>query len=257
MAAKFKEDIFVGARFSNKLGQTVKIIGIEDYTHIKIEWEDEFKYVGSATTSQLRTGAFKNPYSPLVHGVGYLGSGLFKPSFDGERTREYAAWLAMLGRCYSESYLEKYPTYKKHEVEKVWHNFQNFAAWYSEKSKIVPDSEVWHLDKDILGGLNYGPDNCVLIPARLNLLLVKNDARRGDTLIGVSYDSSRKKYRARCHNGTRKVQHLGWRDTEEDAFKLYKVYKENLVRSLAEEYKDLVDSRAYQALRMFEVNETQ
>lgn len=256
LVSKLKSDIFVGARFKNKLGQSAVVVSFGAYRDIQIKWEDEHGYVGTTSTTQLREGSFKNPYAPFVRGVGYLGVGEHQPSVNGIRTREYEAWSAMFTRCYCEEYLVEYPTYSQHKVDKFWHNFQNFAGWYKEKSLNVPEGEVWHLDKDILKGVDYSPDVCVLVPPRLNMLLVKNDVRRGSTLIGVSYEAKRNKYRARCHNGTRKSQHLGWRETEQEAYNLYKAFKESLVKELAEEYKGKIDERAYLALRQFEVNET-
>jgi hypothetical protein len=256
LASKFKDDIFVGARFKNKLGQWVTVVSFKAYRDIQIKWEDEHGYIGTTSSVQLREGSFKNPYAPIVRGVGFLGVGEHKPSHNGKTTREYEAWTAMFTRCYCEEYLVEYPTYQLHKVAKIWHNFQNFAGWYKEKAQQVPEGEVWHLDKDILKGVDYSPEVCVLVPPRLNMLLVKNDIRRGSTLIGVSYEAKRDKYRARCHNGTRKSQHLGWKQTEQEAFILYKDFKENLVKQLAEEYKDKIDNRAYLALKAFEVNMT-
>lgn len=256
LASKFKDDIFVGARFKNKLGQWATIISFKGYREIQIKWEDDHSYVGKTSSVQLREGSFKNPYAPFVRGVGYFGVGEHKSVVNGLRTREYEAWTGMITRCYCEDYLLEYPTYQNHKVAIIWHNFQNFAAWYKEKAKQVPEGEVWHLDKDILNGVDYSPEVCVLVPPRLNMLLVKNDVRRGSTLIGVSYEAKRNKYRARCHNGTRKSQHLGWRETEQEAFNLYKSFKERLVQDLAEEYKGKIDDRAYIALKSFEVSKT-
>lgn len=257
MAHKLSElggGVKVGAKFQNRYNQTATIVSINGYKNIEIEWGCGKRSI--TNSQQLRTGAFKNPYRPLVRGVGYLGVGEFKSVVNGKRSREYEAWVAMLTRCYSEDYLAEYPTYQNHKVSEEWHDFQNFAKWYVDKSKVIPDGEVWHLDKDLMRGVDYAPDVCVLIPPRLNMLLVKNDARRANTMIGVSYDKSRNKYRARCHNGTRRSVHLGWRDSEDEAFQLYKSFKESLIKQLAEEYKPMVSQEVYEALMRYEVKET-
>ena len=256
MASKFKPDMVIGAKFQNLLGQWATVVIINSCRDIGIKWQDGYDYIGTTSSVQLRQGSFKNPYAPIVRGVGFLGVGDHKPTEGGNRSRKYEAWVAMLTRCYGERYLNEYPTYRLHKVSEVWHNFQRFADWYGDKSSQVPSGEVWHLDKDILKGVDYSPDVCVLVPPRLNMLLVKNDIRRGSTLIGVSYDAERGKYRARCHNGTRKSQHLGWRSTEQEAFLLYKDFKENLVSQLADEYKGRIDERAYLALKAFVVKPT-
>ena len=42
--------------------------------------------------------------------------------------------------------------------------------------------------------------------------------------------------------------YLGLFETEEDAFLVYKKYKESFIRSVAFEYEQLIDTRAYKSL---------
>lgn len=46
-----------------------------------------------------------------------------------------------------------------------WHTYSNFYQWYS--NNFVPG---WDLDKDIKGGMEYSPKNCVFVPREVNLL---------------------------------------------------------------------------------------
>ncbi|MGG7348372.1 hypothetical protein ACQ7CM_24445, partial [Escherichia coli] len=46
-----------------------------------------------------------------------------------------------------------------------WYRFSDFYYWYVEN---VVDG--WHLDKDILGGNEYSPSNCIFVPREVNQL---------------------------------------------------------------------------------------
>lgn len=73
--------------------------------------------------------------------------------------------------------------------------------------------------------------------------------------MGVTLDKRGTKYTARCcvANG-RKV--LGFFNTAEEAFHAYKMFKENLIKQVANEYKHQLDPRAYQALLDYQVEIT-
>ena len=109
--------------------------------------------------SELRQGQVRDPYTPNVFGVGYLGEGEYK----GNKVADaYNAWYAMMTRCYSTA--TRYATYSECVVSQEWHNFQNFAKWYYANYK-----EGCSLDKDILGDSKvYGKDTCMYIPAAIN-----------------------------------------------------------------------------------------
>jgi hypothetical protein len=121
-------------------------------------------FVNKVGTSDAKAGRVKDVMYPSVHGVGYIGVGEFKPSVSGVKSQEYNVWVCMLQRCYSEKYQKNHPTYKGCLVCAEWHNFQNFASWYSENS---PDDGIkYELDKDLKVGDRgklYSPNTCSLI----------------------------------------------------------------------------------------------
>lgn len=168
---------------------------------------------------------------PSVCGVGYLGIGEHKTSFRGEHTKVYRTWKDMLKRCYSEKYLQKYPSYKGCTVCNEWLNFQVFAEWFYDY--YVDD---YHLDKDILfkGNKIYSPETCCFVSARINLLLVNNKARRGKYPVGVRKNGSN--FQAIYKGVDSKVLILGNYKTPEIAFKVYKECKENYIKQVAFEY---------------------
>ena len=63
----------------------------------------------------------------------------------------------------------------------------------------------------------------------------------------------RNKFQARLSKGNRRI-HLGYYDTPEEAFLVYKKAKEAYVKEVAEEYKGKIDNRLYEALMNYEVD---
>ena len=73
---------------------------------------------------------------------------------------------------------------------------------------------------------------------------------RGNYPIGITYRNN--KYIARCNvNGNRIF--LGTYKTLEEAFKTYKQYKENLIKEIANKYKNQIPDKLYRALLNYEV----
>jgi hypothetical protein len=115
----------------------------------------------------------------------------------------------------------------------------------------------WCLDKDLLvkGNKVYSEDTCVFIPNRINTLIVKCDSSRGEFPVGVYWDKRLKKFISQCNGGTGRQECLGYFNTPQEAFQAYKTYKEALIKEVANEYKEMLDSRVYEALMNYEVNE--
>jgi hypothetical protein len=152
------------------------------------------------------------------------------------------------------------PTYKGCTVDESWHNFQNFAAWY-DKNFYEIDGERMELEKDILikGNKVYSPETCVFAPHSINSLFVKGNSIRGEFPIGVYRHTQTNKYIAQCKislNGVKKTINLGIYETPERAFIAYKSYKENLIKQKAENYKDKIPSKLYEAMINYKVEIT-
>ncbi len=194
----------------------------------------------------------------LIYGVGISDSGEFKRTvvIDGKqvRTKEYRLWSHMIERCYSEKCQQKNPTYIGCSVSEDFKYFQYFAKWC--QGQFGFGTQGYQMDKDILlrGNRLYSEDSCVFVPQRINSLLVKCDAARGDLPIGVYWRTQDQQYRAQCQDGLGWRIHLGCFTTPEDAFQAYKVFKEDLIKQLANEYRDVIDPRVYNALMQYEVN---
>ena len=207
----------------------------------------------------FKNGSIKCPYEKRYYDIGYLSEGKYKVSENGKSTKCYIAWYDMLRRCYDPKFHEKNPTYKECEVDEGWYNLQSFGDWFADNYYEI-ENEKMCLDKEILNKDNkvYSLNACIFVPHNINTLFIKCDKSRGEYPIGVYYDKRDKKFRAQCSiydfkERKRKTIYLGYYDTPEKAFEVYKKYKENHIREVADYYKKQIPERLYQALYEYEV----
>lgn len=238
----------------NNFGSKIKIITYRNYNDIDVYFE-EYNWTKEHTQyGHFKKGNVKCPYERRYYGKGYIGEGKYKVEINRKYTKHYSVWNSMLQRCYSSKAIEKRPTYKGCSVCPEWHNFQLFSEWF-DRNYYKIDGELMNLDKDILckGNKIYSPSTCIFVPQKINTLFIKCDNSRGDLPIGVSYDNkSSKKYTAYC-NTNEKQKFLGCYDTPEKAFEVYKNSKENYIKEVAEEYKNVIPSKLYEAMLKYEV----
>ena len=191
---------------------------------------------------------------PSVYGIGYMGNNPeLKSSCNGKRCNIYYRWKNMIGRCYNEKFHQRKPTYEGCTVSDEFKDYSKWREWYD---KYPYKQDDWQLDKDLLikGNKVYSESTCVFIPREINQILVKSTATRGKHLIGVYWSATNKAFRAMVSKGKGKQEHLGFFNTELEAFNAYKQAKESFIKELAEEYKDMLDPRAYNALRNYVVD---
>ena len=208
-----------------------------------------------AEMKEVRNGGIKDPYAPSVFGVGILGT-KYPPSVNGRNAKGYVLWRHMLERCYSDTYQKKYPTYEGCEVSDNFKSFEYFYEWCYKQ--IGFNNKGWHLDKDLLtkGNKVYSENSCVFIPAEINTLLIKSTASRGEYLIGVYWSKTNKAFVAQVNKNKGKSEHLGFFNTELEAFNAYKQAKESFVKEQAEKWESQIDPRAYNALMNYTVEIT-
>lgn len=173
------------------------------------------------------------------------------------QTISYSRWKGINARCKDGgAYQNRQPSYIGCTNE--FKGFQEFVEW--SRQQVGYDLEGYQLDKDLLfkGNKIYSPDTCVFLPSRINSLLIKANSIRGDFPVGVSFNSKRQKFIAFCSNGSGsgRQMYLGGYNSPEAAFNVYKSYKESLIKQVAEEYKDVIDIRAYNALKSYQVEIT-
>ena len=152
----------------------------------------------------------------------------------------------MMNHCYNERFLERNPQYKECTVCEEWWNYCNFKVWY-DKYK-VPSLSL-DLDKDILfkGNKVYSPETVAFVPHVINTLFLSRKKSRGDLPLGVYYEKDECKYRAVMGFLGRQIK-LGRFDTAESAFARYKEYKEDFIKDMAEQFKDEIPYKVYDAM---------
>jgi hypothetical protein len=178
----------------------------------------------------------------------------FKTRIGNVRTKEYITWSNMMARCYSPSYRKNNPTYIGCTVNPAWHSFQVFAKWLTSQ---YGWELGWHLDKDltILGNKIYSEEACSLIPRYVNNLFVGGN--KGSLPRGVFYHKDKKAYVAQCQIGVGKQKEIGLFKDAESAFLAYKSVKEEYVKSLANEYKEVLPIAVYNNLMQYTVSITE
>ena len=236
----------------NKFGSKMKIINQyreNNTAYIDVyfpEYDWVFKH---AVYSNFKKGNVKCPYERRTCGVGYLGEGKYKAKENGKNTDKHKIWHYMLKRCYDPKHQEKHPSYKGCKVEDYLLNFQHMAEWI-DKNYYEVQGEKMQLDKDILckGNKIYSRETCIFVPQRINSLFVKSDNSRGKDPIGVHPRESGN-YQAYCNNGYSGRDYLGTYPTKEEAFQVYKEYKEKVIKETIDSYEGKIPEPFYSKLR--------
>ena len=194
--------------------------------------------------------------SKLVYGKGFNDK--TRPVFvDGKHVKEYQLWKDMLRRCFSEEYQTQQPTYKGCNVSDNFLNYTFFYDWCHEQigfGKVDEKGRYWQLDKDLLfvGNKLYSETTCVFVPYEINSFFNENGNARGDYPVGVCFRKASGKFEACCRvNG--KLQYLGYFNTPEEAFAVYKPFKEALCKQLALKWQHDIDTRLFNAMMRWEV----
>lgn len=249
---------------NNRLGTPMKIIAYRTSDDIDVEFQDKFHYVKEHQTySNFRGGGIKNPYDITVYGVGYIGAGKYKPMLNKDVIElRYNDWRNMLGRCYSEDDVNtdglvhsarseytderEYEVYHCCEVDERWFNYQNFSEWF-EENKYECDERL-QVDKDILfpNCKIYSPETCLLVSHRINVLFMNKKNDRG-------LPNGIRRTKGGRYSAKYNLENLGTYDTLEEVYAIYAIKKKENILRYAEEYKNIVSEKVYNALVNYEV----
>ena len=239
----------IGEEMVNNFGSKMIIKEYRGTLDVDIYFPDYNWTFEHARYGDFKKGLIKCPYEPRVCSHGYIGEGKYKCRENGKKTDEYIMWYEMLKRCYNPKYQEKEPAYKGCVVEDYLLNFQHMGKWIEDNYYEV-SGERMHLDKDILckGNKIYSRDMCIFVPQRINELFTKRDNNRGKEPIGVDQLPSGN-YRVQCSDGYGKQIYLGMYSTKEEAFQVYKEYKEMVIKEVIDSYKGIIPEPHYSRLR--------
>lgn len=244
----------------NRQGCPMEIIEYIDYRNITIKFLDDYNTRKHTRYDKFMSGEIKNPYYPSVFGVGITGN-KYPVCENNKTTKEYRTWVEMLRRCFDEMMKNRFPTYKDVICCEEWLLYENFYEWLHSQENFDKwfGNKNYELDKDILvkGNKAYNPSACCLVPNNINSLFIKQDNKRGKLPIGVSIAKDGKHFIATCNNPliNQRGKCIGIYNTIEEAFQVYKLYKENLIKQAAEiEYaKGNIAKKCYNAMMNYRV----
>ena len=245
----------LGEERYNYYGTLMRIVEYNNSSDITVEFQDEYKVkIKNREYKEFLKGGIKNPYDKEVCNVGYIGIGKYKSRIDGKKTNAYKEWVHLLRRCYDPYCLNKRQTYIDVFVCDEWLCFQNFAEWFYNNYYEI-EGQRMHLDKDILikGNKIYSPETCIFVPQRINTLFNRQGNHRGSYPIGVYFHKNC--LYVQCNIYRKGQKYLGDFPLNRpfQAFTVYKNFKENYIKQVADEYKDLIPKELYEALYKYEV----
>ena len=247
--------------FQNRVGEVsytknvtkATIIEYVNSKKILVEFDDKYKYRYWTSYGNFQKGQLTNPYECREkNGLGFIGIGEYNSK---EHKIAYAKWRAMLQRCINPMADKSTESYVECEVCDKWMNFQNFAKWYYE-NEYSCCNETLCVDKDILihGNKLYSPNTCILVPQRINLLFIKEYARRGDLPIGVQkHTNGGYTSLLSTHEGKK---YLGYFYDSTLAFATYKKEKEKYIKEVADSYKNIIPQNIYEAIVNYRIEIT-
>lgn len=248
----------LGEARTMKCGEIAIIVNYACYNDITVQFKKTGELV-KTRYSHFKNGFVKSRFTPSVCGVGIIGNEKTRDE-NGKIIKSYSVWTNMLKRCYSDEYQKKEPTYKDCYVCEEWLNYSNFKKWYDDNYYEIA-GERMDLDKDILvkGNKIYSPNTCVFVPQNINKLFIKRNKARGKYPIGVYFNKDVNKFTNQCnifYNGKRQKKNLGFYNNIDGAFNDYKKFKEANIKQIADEYKDRIPDKLYEAMYNYKVEIT-
>jgi hypothetical protein len=158
-------------------------------------------------------------------------------------------WFSIVERC-GDAFQKRNPAYLGCTNE--FGDFQDFVEWHRSQRGYGRGLEI---DKDLLvrGNKTYKAEACTLLPKRLNQVLTALNRPEGPLPLGVAFLKRERLYLSTSSDGAGNVVRLGYFKNPDEAFQVYKTFKEGLIRKYAEDYRDVLEPAAYDALKSFAV----
>lgn len=240
----------IGEINTNNKGYIMTIINCNN-NNVDVEFDSGYIAKNIQYINFLK-GTVKDKFEPSFLGVGYTGDGEFVTKIKGKHTYIYNKWRAMLTRCYGKNQRK---TYDDCYVCDKWLNFQNFAQWLNDNLYEI-DGEQMELDKDIKIKNNkvYSPETCLLIPKRINDVILNRTFDRSSICLGVHKHGD--KFVTACSRIDGSNGYIGTFNTKEEAFNAYKSTKESEIKKIEDLYKDKIPKHIYEAIIAYKVEIT-
>lgn len=234
-------------------GYWCEIIDYEDAFNVTVKFDSG--YITKCQYSQFKKSKnIKDKLHPTVLNIGIIGDEKITDD-KGKQLISFIKWCSMINRCYGK-HKNRDKSYLDCSVSKDWLYYPNFKKWFKENFYEIKN-ETMCLDKDILfkGNKIYSPETCVFVPERINSLFSSSKSVRGCLPIGVSYCKD-KKYKSNIYKRNIGQVYIGKFHTVSEAFCAYKRVKEEYIKEIADEYKDRIPKKLYEALYKYEVEIT-
>ena len=237
----------VGEYCFNKYGSKMWICEYISAKNITVEFENGY-ISKNRYYKDFKNKEIVSPKCRKVLGIGYL---------DTEDTctdnKFYRIWYDMINRCYNtKSNKKSFDSYKNVTVCEEWCSFKNFSQWCMDNWYEIEGFRMT-LDKDILikNSKVYSPATCMFVPNIINLMFVGlyTNEDRGLPKGVYNYNG---KYIAICSNSNKRHT-VGIYDNAEEASVKYKEYKENLIKNIADEFKNFLPNKVYETLYYFKI----
>ena len=163
----------IGEETLNNQGCLMRIVEYNNSKDIVVEFQDEYKARINSRYPEFKSGGIRNPYHPVICGVGMIGM-KYGAAINKKTTKEYYTWKNMLYRCYNEEYKKRYNTRQDLVCCEEWLCFENFYDWIHSQSncKNFLEGNNWILSVDVIDKNNniFSPQTCYLIPQNINAL---------------------------------------------------------------------------------------
>lgn len=238
------ELVKVGETYPNGKG-TITVLEYVKAIEILVRHNDEYGHEMWTQADRIRKGNVRNPFDKHEIGTIFTGYGYCHKLDKNLRNDIYSVWKGVAQRTLTDNIRGKgRNSYLDVTLCSEWYNFQNFCKFVVENGYY---RRGYHLDKDLLvrGNKIYKAENCCFLPQVLNGVISIVYETDNGLLVGVNIKNSC--YEAAIsYRGKRK--RLGKYDTPEEASTAYVLAKEAYVKELAQEWKDRIEPRAYQAL---------
>lgn len=219
---------YIVLHYNNKYDVEIQCLEIGNIMHVRL--------------AALRGKSIKNPYLKNKFG-GFFGDG---PYTKHGYPKTYTTWYKILYRLDEDiqKSTSKNAAYAGTTIDENWLNFQVFADWYvNYVSELNPKYFTeYQIDKDILtwdtGIKRYSPETCCIVPEAINLACSNYGRERTveDLPIGVHCNGTGGKSFSINISMYGKSPYLGTFSTSEEAFKVYKMNKEQYLKELADFY---------------------
>lgn len=179
----------------------------------------------------------------LLFGVGQNDLGI--DTHNCKSVKSYRLWQSILNRCLKDKRGNN-ECYKDCKICEEWLTYSNFKKWFDEHYV-----EGWQIDKDLfsLDEKIYSPQTCCFLPNVLNCMFRSRTSARKDLDLPKGVYRVKDKFKSTLYTSNCTIKHSFI--SVNDALEMYNKARIEKIHSLAEKYKDKLETRAYLKLLDF------